>query len=384
MYWFLMLVLIVYTFMSLKNKYKNDKILYWIVLILMTAMLAFRFGQGTDYFAYKYQYDSAPDYFNLSFIFSQEHGEFGYKTIINLFSIIGLPFEIFIFLISIFNMFMLHRIINKYSVNKALSLLLFLPTYYLTYFMGVRQGIVLATFLGLMLPLLLDQKYFKYCFTSVIMLTLHSSSIILLFLPVFIRLKISTLIKLLPISLLIGTGLLLSPIRELLIGFTGHYYTIDFSWGILEKAIMFALVMFLYYQYKRNDYTSSLLIKIYIIGFLLALAFFSQQLLSGRLTIYFKAIEIVLIPMLLFNKNTVTEKFKKNFKTHIQRKKTIGTDVYVTALILITIMIFTKNINAYISQGEYIETTLLNYPYISIFDKEEAFQNRSVEFNFIE
>lgn len=56
-------------------------------------MLTLRFGQGTDYFAYRYIYNRlSPDGFDFS-IYSTVHGEIGYLILCNLFRYAKLPYE---------------------------------------------------------------------------------------------------------------------------------------------------------------------------------------------------------------------------------------------------------------------------------------------------
>ena len=101
--------------------------------------------------------------------------------------------------IALFQMLCIYRAIMKYSPYKLFSLLLVYPTIYLTYFFSaIRQGIVIAFFLGFMLEWIFTDKWLKYVVSCLVLATFHSSALVLLPL-VFIK-KINNKLFWLPYS----------------------------------------------------------------------------------------------------------------------------------------------------------------------------------------
>ena len=99
-------------------------------------------------------------------------------------------------------------------------------------------------------------------------------------------------------------------------------------------------------------------IKAYIFGQVLYFALMPYTLIATRVYICFKVLEIWFLPNMLIRNN----RYKQ---------------ILVTYLLLLTTMVYIGNINTYISEGHYRESiNCINYPYISIFNKEDIWNYR--------
>ena len=129
-----------------------QRLKYTVLMVVMTAVLSLRYGQGTDYFNYSDLYDMYSS-FELAIKNPYNHYmEFLFRLICALFNTLGFSFCGFVAVVSLFNMFCLNRFLKEYSKNPIFSLLLFYPTFYLTYFFSIiRQAIVLSVFLVVIL-----------------------------------------------------------------------------------------------------------------------------------------------------------------------------------------------------------------------------------------
>ena len=107
----------------------------WLVL---TAVLCIRFAQGRDYRTYWMMYH-----------YGDGHSEFLWRCITTILNNAGVPFEAFIFGISLFMMYGIRRAVLRFSPYHCFSLLLLYPTIYFSYFFSaLRAGILIAFFLG--------------------------------------------------------------------------------------------------------------------------------------------------------------------------------------------------------------------------------------------
>ena len=67
MYILVGLIVIVFAALGYFDR-KADKVFFCIEILIMTLMLCFRYGQGTDYFGYEVNYSLVPDNIDINFL----------------------------------------------------------------------------------------------------------------------------------------------------------------------------------------------------------------------------------------------------------------------------------------------------------------------------
>lgn len=189
MYILIGLLLTVCAIIELGNTTAYRKNMYTLLFIVLTFILAFRYGQGSDYYAYYLQFDGV-DASSSLLSNSLYHGELGWYIILVISKRLGMNFDFFIGILSIVMMGSIYRAIKRYSPYGITSLLLLYPTFYLTYFFSaIRQGLLMSIFLGFGLELLLEKRNVKYIFLIIALSFIHKSAIILLILPLALYFK---------------------------------------------------------------------------------------------------------------------------------------------------------------------------------------------------
>lgn len=351
MYFIPFILISVFIILEMLGKDKKH-LLFKIAFLFLTVAICLRYGQGTDYFGY------------MALFFWPDHGEGGYMLLQSLVSRLGLPFELMIAVIALFQMLCIYRVIMRHSPYKLFSLLLLYPTIYLTYFFSaIRQGIVIAFFLGFMLEWILKDKWVKYLVACIILATFHSSALVLIPLVLIKKIDEKILWVGLGLAVFAGAFILFAPAEcfsFIKIGAVQyHIQRIELSpMGLAERTVMFVLITFFYRRlHKGVNYISSeqlsVLYRIYFVGYIIAVVFFPWQLLSSRMGAMMKALEIILIPIFAYE----SEKLRKYI---------------VTVMMGYVLLMTTKNINSYIHQNNYEGYNVLTYPYYSIWDQEEA------------
>lgn len=346
MYWFAYLLIVIFAVIEYCTG-KKSKVTYLISFAVLTAMICLRYGQGMDYFSYKHLY------------YKPVHGEIGFTFVSGIFAGLGIPFEIFLASVSLFLMAMIHRFIRLFSPMPMLSLVLFYPTIYLTYYYSaIRQAVAIAIFLGFMVKWLKEDKIIQYICGCFLLMLFHSSSFVLIILVVLKYFPVKKLYYFLPVSITIGLVLYLPRTQKILKGIPQIKPYISDSelsvFGILERIVLFGIITLLYYcvKEKGSHSFSVLLYKIYIVGFLISMATFPYSLLCSRMAAPFKAVELILIPIFLCE----VPAFRK---------------LVFTFILAYTALMLAKNLTAYINQTYYYkDINFLNYPYVSVFDKE--------------
>lgn len=344
--------------------------LYIIAFAVLTAMLCLRFGQGTDYFSYANIYHNLPANPLAAIRVDHIHSEIGWKALCGAFRWMGFSFPAFIMVLSGYMMVLFGRFLRMYGgQRKMLALLICYHTLYLTYFSSVlRQGIVAATFLGLLLPMLIRRDYVKYYVISAALLLIHSVAAVLLVLPLLrgIQLKFRHLVTIAVIGFLLGVVFSLVDIGVILSRFLPIVYLggSDVSLvALCERIATFAVVCFCYYVYLQGNEPSQndklfIVFKVYAIGVFLYNILMWSALISSRTVYFFKVVEVVLLCACIG-------------KTKRSRA------LVLAYCIVLSLVMYVKNLDSYLEQANYHNASVADFPYVSIFNREDILDYRS-------
>lgn len=352
-----------------------DTVCYYIGFFVLTVFLCLRFGQGLDYPSYWSMYQRAEMAMDPTVGFLEywrsTHGEIGWKFLMVLFKALQVDFRIVVVIISIIMMYCTHKCISRYCVSyKTAAFVLLYPTVYLTYyFSGIRQGLSMSIFYGILLGTLLDKKYIRYVAGVIFLATIHTASLVYLIVPIVLYFPKKVYIVGLAGSALFALSMYLEPVRNVIIYFGSyfgnaeHYLTaMSFSlFSLLERIGMMAIILFLWWRNEKNGVESNevkvSLMKIYFAGFLMYICLCTNPLVASRLAIMFKMAEFILIPILIENVEDII------------RKGCMLLFCFVACLMAY------KNLDSY--TGSYNSNISgWNYPYVTIFNYKDILNYR--------
>lgn len=354
-----------------------EKIEFWFCFLILTGILVFRYGQGSDYFGYRYNYYKISDV-AITFPNYDVHGETGYQLVCNIFRILHIPFEGLIAFISILQMGFLLVFLKRYKVAYPFALLLIYPTLYLIYLAsGMRQGLAIAVFLGVLFPLLENRRYFAYIVGTLLCMTFHTVSVVFLVLliPMKIR-KVSTLQILTVLAWLAGCILSTAEGQSLIIdlGFSRLNYYLNGEASIslaavAERLLFTGIITWLYLKLCKIGKCSDRFRFAYSC-YLMAMALYGgllwNELVASRTTSMLRFIEIYL---LIYG---------------IQQMRRGSRYLLVVILVAFETFMTVKNIQAAIDQGPYVqEVTVATYPYVSVFNSQDIYKYRLVPNKYI-
>lgn len=280
--------------------YKKLFITFWWILSLIVV---FRFGVGADYPGYYQAFYEIPALGNgYNFRELDAHGEPGYLFMVALFRYWGLTFRELAIVIGIITMFLYYRFFKLYCSYSLVALFIFYSIYFIVYpFNVIRQGLTSAFFLGVLIPILLQKKYALYTFLTLLGSLFHYSLLLVLILPFFMKVKIQW--RLLAILMFIG---FIFPIENIFSSFfrridvlniysedTGNY------WALLIRTLF--IIPIIYIRYNTKDIFIRKISSIGILGFLLFINFYSYSLIASRTSVYFKMLEVSLLPLFFHN-----------------------------------------------------------------------------------
>lgn len=366
--------LIVYAFLLILAtvsffKKKDYNVLFIVSAVVLTLFLVLRYGQGSDYFSYMRLYEDAPGGMVAlkGFWAKNQNIEIGWKLIEFLFQAINTPFLVFMGVVGAISVLLLCRFAVKCCPGaRTFALLLAYPTLYLTYlFSGVRQGLVICVFLGLMLPFLLEKKYWQYFAVGVACIFIHNTSIVVLCAPIVILFSRKVIFLLLAGCSVLGVLIsapfaiaLMNKVSDML--GKGNYFDgfSGVSWiALAERLVTFTLIAFVFFKYQKqnDDKEMELVFKIYCYGLGIYMLLCSAPMVASRMMIQIKMVEIMLAGAIIVK----------------MPKWRLPVFVFFVAL---TAVMTWKNLGSYIEQGFYT-CKVQNYPYVSVLHEKETIFN---------
>lgn len=282
---------------------------------------------GSDYFVYKTVYDSLPkldiffsNFSSLRVDYITYGHEVGWLFIMSFIKSLGLNYNGFLFLISLFFYFSFFKLIKCFDVNSYLIILFFLyTTFFYNTMISIRQGTTIAVFM-LMVICLFKKKYKTYFLLYIVACCIHTAAVILI-LPVIIFnccVKRNTIRNLVIIAffLLVLAQLhvnilypfkYLTPVIRTVFGGTVAQKFLDFigSAGAgnisILHSLQFLLFMWLIYYYNKQIYENRIFAGVANIILLLfiPLILFPQYAILTRIKDYFTIFYGVLLAIIL-------------------------------------------------------------------------------------
>lgn len=374
-YLVVLIMLVVFAIYEYRKGKRQDG-LYWIAFSVLGMMLCFRYAQGTDYYGYYINYLQTPEIWDpIKLITTKIHGEVGWTLLCSICRGFAVPFPALVFVISIFEMYCIHRFISGWCPLRVVALALMYPTIYLTYTMStLRQGMVLLFFLGFMLQWICQNKWKRYLIATFVCALFHSSAVVFLVLFAVYWIRLDGKTALILVALSAGCGWMCSFLLPKISSVFATYAYSSFSiMAIGERVASLAVILYIFWgDLKRKEHTKLwLLLQVYLYSMIIYAFLMWNALISSRFNIYFKAVEIMLFTTALIR----PERFP-GIRCHKR-------DAVAVYLLLLMVVMYFKNINSYIIQGEYVdEINVINYPYLTIFNISEARIWRAVPYDF--
>ncbi len=282
-------------------KYNNAKAISALRVIsvgIIVFLACFRFDiqDYWGYFQNYYSYDN--------------HSEYGFLVLSQLFRFFNIDFRFFVIAVGLVSVLGLYRGIRKYSPYAILSLAISFHTIVLTYFLsGIRQGLVYGLFIGFMIEFIVEKKWIKYYVLCPLLGLIHASSWILLILPFLILIPLKFYKYLVGMSVVAGAINFLFGTQIIgILNRIGSFWWYGFdenispSWlGIAERVFMCAFIVYLYHTVQEEtSEKEELLYKAYLTGFMISAVFAPWAMLCSRVPATIKAIEVLLIPILIY------------------------------------------------------------------------------------
>lgn len=322
----------------------------------MTLMAMFRFGQLGDYFDYYYLYQIPinlrdPLFILYTLIF--RFFDFSYTFYIAVTEIIclGLAFPFF----------------YKTCQGSCISLLVFYTyTFFLCPMSALRQAVCLSMLL-LSYNLLVEKKKIPFFIVVTLGSFIHLSFFSVFILGLFYDNKIFNrsivVYAIIIVTLLFFFGLDLTygirnSIEDRSVG-ANIRDPFDILIQIILRLLIIIPILFIKPAYGTDGYYAK---AICIIGYIMYCLLASNILVAGRIEYFFRTFLCLFISFISFDS---VSKYR---------------NIILYFFISIHVVLFFKNINSFIAQGNYEQNvTMFNFPYISVFDKSEIDEYTTID-----
>lgn len=280
------------------------KVITFFSMLLLVFLAGIRVNTGIDYLAYLDIWHAiAPLSKNSTFqMVAVEPGFVFLVSFIKLLTAKSLYFFLICAFLSIFPVYLgLKRMNIKYMF---ISFFIYLLVFYLTYpFNGMRQGIAMGIFI-FSLPFIFEKKLLYVILLSVIASLIHLTGLLII---------VAYLVTLYKINIkqffLVGFSLsiiclkldLLGKLLFDVLGVSTVYITLFSESTSMFQITTRVLLLFVLYYFRemiKNPILDKLFIM-YLVGFFIYISLFQYNLLATRFNMFFRLLEIILVPILL-------------------------------------------------------------------------------------
>ena len=348
MYYIVFCVLLFFSLVEVVT-HKRNQIGFDAVYALMTFMLMFRYGQLTDYSSYELDY-YYPGMAGIRDPF--------YTVITEFLKMIGISFKGYVMIIGAVTMGLAYPFFLRFCNKSVTSLLIFYTYFFLILPMsGIRQGIAVCLLLYAFHLLIENKKKLFYivigagCFIHA---TLFTVIVIALFYDkkYFNEWYVASALAGLTIFALV-TPDLTSYIPEALSNRSLGEYEENRLVQVAIRLLLILPVLYIKPKYGTFTYFAK---AVCIIGYAIYCVTAFSSMISGRLEFYFRVFMCMFVAGVIY----------------LEEKSRLR-ELILMGIIMVHMVIFFKNMNAFISQGDYDpdKVTMFNFPYVSIFDEDE-------------
>lgn len=376
LYWFVLILLLISALSEFYRRKINSNT-FFLAYLILTLIMTLKQGQGQDYYNY-YQIYKETEFWSEYGIWSVilMRGDPAYSLINLLMIKLEIPYIVYASIFSFLIMLIQYNFFKKDCNCSCICLFIFYSTIFISYdCSAMRQGMAMAIILGIGYPLIEKGRTKQFIIVGLIASTIHLSAIICLLIPFIIDLKFSYRTTLLIIILstlfiICGSDLLNHlPLPEFMYNRLNAYQESSATKYLAIGVRLLDIIPILLITRKGYDTNKSLLHlkNILLFGFIIYSICSFNDFIASRENIYFRMFEGLFLYQILF-------------KTNFYKIKKSVFYLYV----ILSLIIFPKDILASMAQGEYRNCNLFTYPYLTIFDSNQTIAYYRTNFGYVD
>lgn len=379
----ILLVLLCLTFWEWRAG--THKLVYLLTLVGLFVFFSLRYGQGTDYLTYLSIYANVQplNTFPSYFAFQYNKIEIGFFYLMSFFRMFGLHYAVFISLMTLASLLCINRFLQRFCPLPMFGLTFFFAVYSLVYMeSGIRQLLSLSIAMAWVFPAWLSRRRVSAIIGIAVAALMHNSAVLLFVLPVmfwddsrlfFLDWKRKST------AIVLAAGLLLVAVVNF-VDLTAvirllparleytimSYYSENTGISVMalgNRCLFMGLILLLTLRSRGGlSQKEKFLFNLYAVGFCVYLVFMSFELIASRTNVYFRIVEIALIPALFYR--------NRDFVRRVR--------VVMPAMLLLISFLYVKDIAAVMDYAEYYSSKPWEYPYITVFHSDRLLDEKYV------
>lgn len=305
-----------FSFLRVFVRYRTE-VVEWFFILTLVYISTFRsIYVGADTFNYTEFFRLSPDLFNFdnSYLNYLEPGFRLYMSIIKVFSSSQ---EFFLFVSSLFCILPLYFGLKKLKLEYSLvGLMVFLMVFFVPYSLNaLRQAIVMSLFIY-SLSFFNDKKTLIIILLTILATSIHSSGILIVFSYLLYSLDYKKSVILSILSLMLLMVFSYFGFAQYIVfdlgGVDSDVYTVKFNettsiTQYISRLILIAVIGF--FSFNQSNIFFKKIFILYLFGFFVYLALSENNMLATRFNMFFRVLEVVIIPLILSSIDKVVVRF---------------------------------------------------------------------------
>nr|WP_245329646.1 EpsG family protein [Enterococcus alcedinis] len=298
----------------------------FIILFIFAAIRGNGSGDYFTYLQYSKEIKSISDVLNTNFPM-----EIGFRIISFIGNKLSLNSQFVIAVMNLISLSCVYIFIKRYSKDKMLSVLLFLPLYFQLDMHAARTAVSVG--IGLLgFEYIKDKKIIKFTIIVILASMFHKTALILFLLYPLVRIRLTDFTKIVIsfVLLIVTTFMSLKNIVDLIynlfpnrtIAIKLSNYVISerygYEYSLLDPRFILLLVIFIFslYLLENNDYIDFLLKNIIWINIVAIIFLRENTFFITRVTSYVNIYTVIAIPKMIYNYKMGIENGKMSYHTY--------------------------------------------------------------------
>lgn len=332
---YILVILIIFILQFKSNNKEKEKCQFYIGVIILFFFAAFRGVSNGDYTAYLKlgkEVDSVHKIFN-----NNTHMEIGYSILYYFINLFHFPEQSIIIAMNLISLYFVTKFINQYSLNKNLSLLLFLPLYF-QFDMHAARTAVAISISTIGITYVLQRHIFKFCIAIFFATLFHSSAAIVLPIYFFMNININLFIGVITILgsmcyvYFVGldkTVLLIFQKLNLQNFYVRYYHYVNdndfgYRFSLIDPRLLYCIFIYIISKkvLKKATRIENFFINCSLANVLIMILFSEHTIFACRLSAFYNIYSIILVPIIL--KKVYISQIRRDGIAAIKSNKEIG------------------------------------------------------------
>lgn len=322
---YILLVLTIFILQFEFNNRNKENFRFYIGITVLFLFAALRGVSNGDYIGYLLRGKEVNSVYKI--FHNNTHMEIGYSILYYFVNLFHLPEQSIIMIMNFISIFCTGKFIERYSPNKCLSLLIFLPLYFQFDMQAARTAVAISiSVMGI--DYVIRRHFLHFCFTVFLAMLFHRSAIVVFPIYFLVNLRIDLFVGIMGIVGGMGYVTFIGIDRSILqilrmlglnsfyVRYYGYVNSREFGYrfSLIDPRLLLCIFIYIAAKIicKKSTKIENFFINCSLVNVLIMIFFSEHTIFCCRLSAFYYVYFIVLIPMMLKRIFTSNLKICKN------------------------------------------------------------------------